>query len=81
MKYGKVLYGFVKADTKREEAQVLADFEHTELRSALKNWAEATIKEANAVVKADYDNPSWPYLQAHINGNVETARKLLDLLS
>jgi len=39
------------------------------------------IKSGEMSRKTDYDNPSWPYLQADKNGEQRAYKEMLDLLT
>lgn len=49
--------------------------------SRLRDIIEEDLRDLNKAREADYENPSWAFLQAHQNGKQEYARQLLSLLS
>lgn len=51
----------------------------TRLKGILDKHLEV-IKEKEASLSS-YDSPSWPYLQAHLNGKKDEIQKLLQLLN
>lgn len=81
MKYAKKLYALVKDEAKIEELDFVVQANTSVVITALVKHLENELEQARSTPVKDYDNASWAYYQAHKNGEVETIKKLLDLLS
>jgi hypothetical protein len=65
---------------RKENVEKLIRNSHIVL-SRLKEIIEEDLKELNKHTEADYDNPSWGFKQAHVNGKQDYARSMLSLLN
>lgn len=65
---------------RKENVEKLVRNSHIVL-SRLKEIIDEDLRDLNKYTETDYDNPSWGFKQAHINGKQEYARQMLSLLN
>lgn len=80
MRYGSALYDALN-NPKVDKTAFVAALQDSHLTTALKNYLKLELERAQSSLKTDYDKAGWPFYQAHKNGEVDTLKKLLDLLS
>lgn len=61
---------------KFKESIIASDFILDRVRQILYNM----IKDVERVKTTDYDSPSWSHKQAHQNGEIEMAKRIIQLL-
>lgn len=53
----------------------------SEICGIIENVIEKKIENLDSVTEKDYESPSWAYKQAHINGEKQAYKEILDLIA
>lgn len=70
-----------EGDEKKVEERRKKLLQFSEICGIIVNVIEKRLENLDSVTEKDYDSPSWACKQAHINGEKQAYKDLLDLLA
>lgn len=77
MKFKAIWFQGVAGKEKQDLQQSLM---YSPIRERLLEIVQGFLDEVERPSRKDYDNPSWAYKQAHMNGEILAYQKILEIL-
>lgn len=76
-----VWFSDCEGDSKKIEERRKKLLQFSEICGIIENVIEKKIENLDSVTEKDYESPSWAYKQAHINGEKQAYKEILDLIA